>query len=310
MPAPAPVTAMPAPRPRWGSSDALMLFVITTWAVNLTSIKLGLSELAPHAFNGLRLVAAAAVYLAVLALTGRKLRVERGEILPVVGLGILGITAYQLVFIHGISLTTATSAAMINALAPIFTAILSTRFFGERLSRTNWLGIFISFAGFFLLIARQNGGSGRPARALEGAVFILLANVLWALYTVYMKPAVARIEPLRLAGLSTIAGAALYMPFAAADMTRIPWRALTLQAWGSVMFSGLLAIVLCFFLWSVSVKKIGSARTGVYGFLTPVIASIVAVTILGETVGLAQIGAAFVILFGVWLSRAGNSRKA
>jgi drug/metabolite transporter (DMT)-like permease len=93
-------------------------------------------------------------------------------------------------------------------------------------------------------------------------------------------------------------------------MTRIPWRALTLQAWGSVLFSGLLAIVLCFFLWSVSVKKVGSARTGVYGFLTPVIASIVAVTILGETVGLAQIGAALVILFGVWLSRAGNSRKA
>jgi drug/metabolite transporter (DMT)-like permease len=309
MPAPAPVIPASAPRARWGSSDALMLLVITIWAVNLTSIKLGLSELAPHAFNGLRLVVAAVVYIAVLALTGRKLRVERDEVLPVVLLGILGITAYQLVFIHGISLTTAISAAMINALAPIFTAILSTTFFGERLSRVNWLGILISFAGFVLLIAPRKGG-GLPDRGLEGAVFILVANVLWALYTVYMKPAVARIEPLRLAGLSTIAGAALYLPFAAADMKRIPWSALTLQAWGSVFFSGLLAIVLCFFLWSVSVRKVGSARTGVYGFLTPVIASGVAAAVLGETFGLSELGAALVIFFGVWLSRAGNSRKA
>lgn len=305
-----PVTPAPAPRTRWGVSDVLMVLVITIWAVNLTSIKIGLSELAPHAFNGLRLGAASAVYLAVLALAGRSLRVARGEIVPVVTLGILGITAYQLVFIHGISLTTATAAAMINSLAPIFTAILSTKFFGERLSRWNWLGILISFAGFVLLIARQNGGPDRTDRSLEGAIFILLANILWALYTVVMKPAVARIDPLRLAGLSTIAGTLLYLPFAAADLTRIPWRSLTPRAWGSVAFSGLMAIVLCFFLWSVSVRKVGSARTGVYGFLTPVIASAVAVAVLGETLGLSEFGAAFVILFGVWLSRSGNSRTA
>lgn len=310
MPVPAPATRSSAPRPRWGASDAFMLLVISIWAVNLTSIKLGLTELAPHAFNGLRLVLAAAVYAVVLALTGRKLRVERREVGPVVLLGVLGITAYQLVFIHGISLTTATSAAMINALAPIFTAILSTTFFGERLSRLNWLGILVSFAGFFLLIAHRNGGPGGAARGLEGALFILLANILWALYTVVMKPAVARVEPLRLAGLSTIAGAVLYLPFAAGDLKRIPWRALTVQAWGSILFSGLLAIVLCFFLWSVSVQKVGSARTGVYGFLTPVIASIVAVAVLGETFGLPELWAALVIFFGVWLSRAGNGRRA
>ncbi len=306
------MTARTAPAPgngagRLGLSDLGMLLTSTIWAINLSVIKIGLNDVPAHAFNGARLVLASVVFLAVLLVIDRgRPSIAAGDSWKVAALGLAGITGYQFFFIRGILDTPASSASLVGALSPVFIAVLSTIIGQERLSWPAWLGIAVSFAGFYGLIVHLNGAAGLSGAGARGALMILIANVFWAVYTVYSKPVLERIPPFRLCAYATIIGTALYLPFAASEMRRVGWTALPLRAWGTIAYAGILAVVLGFTMWYVSIRRVGSARTGTYSYLNPVIAIAFAVLVMGEHFGPEMVVAALVILAGVALTRSGD----
>jgi O-acetylserine/cysteine efflux transporter len=291
---------------RIGRTDLLILLVIVLWAVNLSMIKIGLRSLSPHGFNAIRLSLASLAYLAVLAASrGRFSLARKGDGWKAAGLGLLGITFYQVFFIKAVSMMNASTASIVMGTSPIFIALLATAVGEERISVAGWLGIAISFAGFLLVVSGENGGLVFTWKAWRGAVMILLSNVCWAGYTVFSKPVLERNSPFRLAAVGTIAGTLVYLPFAAADLARVEWTRIPWQGWGAILYAGLVAIFLCFVLWYQSVKKVGSAKTGVYSNLTPVLAIFFAGRFLGERLTAIQAVGAAVTLAGVYLTRSG-----
>ena len=292
--------------PRIGKTDLLMILTILLWAINLSVIKIGLRTLSPDAFNAVRLTLASLAYLAVLAFSpGRERFGRKGDGWKAAGLGLLGITGYQLFFIQAINVMNASSASIVMGTSPIFIALLSTALRQERISWAGWLGIAFSFAGFVLVVSGDNGGLALSWGALRGAVLILLANACWAGYTVFSRPVLARNSPFRLAAVGTVAGTFLYLPFTVPELAGTDWSRVTWEGWGAIAYSGLVAIFLCFVIWYQSVQKVGSAKTGVYGNLTPVFAILFAGLVLGERLsGFQAVGAALT-LFGVYLTRSG-----
>ncbi len=291
--------------PKIGRTDLLMLMTVLLWAINMSVIKIGLRELSPHAFNAVRLVFAAAAYLALLAFGWRRFKPARGDGWKAVGLGILGITAYQLFFIQGISRLNASTASIVMATSPVFIALLSTALGQERIPWAGWVGIFVSFAGIAFVVAGGNGGLVLSGNGARGAAFILLANVCWAGYTVFAKPVLERNSSIGLAAVGTAAGTLLYLPFSLRDMAAIDWGGISAAGWASLLYSGLVAIFLCFIIWYVSVKEVGSSKTGVYSNLSPIFAIAFAGIFLGERISTVEgIGSA-VALAGVYLTRSG-----
>ncbi len=291
---------------RVGTTDLLMFLTVLFWAVNLSVLKIGLRSLSPHAFNGIRLSLAALVYLVLFALGRKRFALARGDGWKAVGLGLLGITAYQLFFIQAINQTNASLASIILATSPIFIALLATALGQERISLAAWLGIAVSVGGLVFVFARQNGGHGLAwGDGTRGAVLLLAGNACWAAYTVLSKPVLDRNPPFGLAALGTAAGTALYLPFAWRDMAAVDWRRIPWAGWGAILYSGLIAIVLCFFIWYDSVRKVGSSKTGVYGYLTPILAVIFAGLFLGERLTAAEAAGSAVVLLGVYLTRSG-----
>jgi drug/metabolite transporter (DMT)-like permease len=289
-----------------GRTDLLIVLVIVLWAVNLSVIKIGLRALSPHAFNAIRLGLASLAYLAVLlARPGRLTLANKGDRWKAAGLGLLGITLYQVFFIKAVNMMNASTASIIMGTSPIFIALLATAVGEERISLAGWAGIAVSFAGFLLVVAGGNGGLVFTWEAWRGAVLILLANVCWAGYTVFSKPVLDRNSPFRLAAMGTIAGTVVYLPFAARDLARVEWTRIPWQGWGAILYAGLVAIFLCFVLWYESVKQVGSAKTGVYSNLTPILAIFFAGLVLGERLTAIQAVGAAVTLAGVYLTRSG-----
>jgi len=298
--------ARPLNGTRMGRTDLLIVLVIVLWAVNLSVIKIGLRALSPHAFNAIRLGLASLAYLAVLlARPGRLTLANKGDRWKAAGLGLLGITLYQVFFIKAVNMMNASTASIIMGTSPIFIALLATAVGEERISLAGWAGIAVSFAGFLLVVAGGNGGLVFTWEAWRGAVLILLANVCWAGYTVFSKPVLDRNSPFRLAAMGTIAGTVVYLPFAARDLARVEWTRIPWQGWGAILYAGLVAIFLCFVLWYESVKQVGSAKTGVYSNLTPILAIFFAGLVLGERLTAIQAVGAAVTLAGVYLTRSG-----
>jgi drug/metabolite transporter (DMT)-like permease len=298
--------ARPLNGSRMGRTDVLIVLVIVLWAVNLSVIKIGLRALSPHAFNAIRLSLAALAYGAVLVVRRHKSGLARkGDGWKAAGLGLLGITFYQVFFIKAVSMMPASTASIFMGTSPIFIALLATAVGEERIPPAGWVGIAISSCGFLLVVAGENGGLAFTWDAWRGVVMILLANVCWAGYTVFSKAVLDRNSAFRLSAVGTIAGTAVYLPFAAGDLLRVDWGGIPWQGWGAIGYAGLVAIFLCFIIWYESVKEVGAAKTGVYSNLTPILAIFFAGLVLGERLSALQAAGAAVTLAGVYLTRSG-----
>jgi drug/metabolite transporter (DMT)-like permease len=293
---------------KFGSTDVLMLSAILFWAVNFSFVKIALRELSPLGFNGIRLLFASVVLMVICVLSGEGLKVERKTFWKLVVLGLIGNTAYQMLFIHGIDLTTASNSAIIIAMTPLFIALLSSLMKHERIHAAAWAGILFSFVGFYLVIAGRPGSFQFSSLSVRGDLLIFGGNLCWAVFTVFSKPLLGRLSPLKLTTLTMAVGTGFFLPFCIKDISHIPYQDISLKAWGSLLYSGLFALVICYVIWYVSVQRVGNTKTAIYDYLIPVFTVIFAYLMIDERITGQQAVGAFIIFVGVYLTRIGYTK--
>ena len=289
----------------FGATDIFMLLAVLFWAINFSFIKIALREFSPQAFNGIRLLFASLILIIVLLVRGEGFSLAKSDILKILFLGIIGHTAYQLLFIHGLNWTTASNTSVILAMTPVFVALLSVLLKQEKIHWAGWLGIVISFIGFYFIITEQMGTFHFSWKELRGDLMILIGNLFWAIHTVFSKPFLEKISPLKWTSITLAAGTVFYLPFAALDIVRIQWSEISFQAWAALIFSGLFAIAICYVIWYASVRRVGNSKTAIYGYLSPIFTIIFAYLLISERITLLQIGGALIIFAGVYLTRSG-----
>lgn len=298
-PVPAPVAEHP--RATFGATDLQLLLMALIWGVNFSVVKYGTTALAPLAYNGLR-VALAAVALLVIARLARETWPRGRDLRVLLALGLLGNGAYQMFFIEGVSRTRAGTAALVLAASPAFIALLGRLRGTERIRPIGMLGIAFSIGGVALVLFGNARNPSEGDASLLGALLVLGGCLCWAIYTVYLQPYTHRYGGLALSGVTMVSGAVplvlIGMPaIAATRMDAVP-----AVAWAAVAYSGLLALVVAYYLWYRGVRILGPTRTAMYANLQPAIALLVAWLTLGEVptvwqvVGMAMIGAGVLLV--------------
>jgi len=289
----------------FGATDILMLTAILCWALNFSFVKIALREFSPLGFNGIRLFFASFILIIALFVSREGFSLAKSDILKIFSLGIIGNTAYQLLFIHGLNWTTASKTSVIMAMTPVLVALLATSLKQERLHWAGWLGIVISFIGFYFVITNQVGTFHFSWEELRGDLMILIGNFFWAIYTVFSKPFLEKISPLKWTSITLAVGTLFYLPFAASDIVRIQWSEISFKAWAALFYSALFAIAICYVIWYASVRRVGNSKTAVYGYLSPIFTIIFAYLLISERITFLQIGGALIIFAGVYLTRFG-----
>lgn len=287
-----------------------MLALVVVWGFNFPIVKGAFDELPPLLFNALRFAGATVILLLVLSRIERtRPKTMRGpagrgrvEWLKLFALGILGHSAYQLFFINGLARTTAGNSAIILATVPLFVALLGAALKIERLTAKTWGGILLAFAGIVTLVG-ATGEVGLAGQTLAGDLLILLCTICWSLYTVFSRPMLRALSPLRLTALTMVLGTPALILAALPQMLRHPWSEVGWQSWGALAYSSALAIALGYVVWYASVQSVGNTATAVYSNLIPVFALVAARLLLGETISLVQGAGATVVLAGVSLAR-------
>jgi drug/metabolite transporter (DMT)-like permease len=289
----------------FGRTDLWMLVAVILWAVNFSLIKIALREFSILAFNGIRLSFASLVLLLFLLLKGEGFHVQRRDLIKLFLMGLLGNTFYQLVFMFGFDMTTASNSAIIIAVTPAIIALLSALLKHESVHWAAWLGIAVSFAGLYLVVTNQLGTVELNRIRMKGDLLIFLGVLFWAVYTVAAKPLLERISPLKLTAFSMGLGTLAYLPFCVKSILAEDYTRISAGAWGSLLFSGFFALAVCYVIWYMSVKKVGNSRTAIYDNLIPVMTVFFAWLFLGERLSLLQGVGAAVIFLGVYLARKG-----
>lgn len=291
---------------RLGVTDLLMLLAVVLWAVNFSVIKIALREFTPLSFNGPRLSIASLLLLFFLWRKEGDFRLPKADLWKVAVLGIVGNTFYQLLFINGIHRTTASKTSLVMTMTPIFIALLSALFIREKIHWVGWLGILLAFLGIYLVIFGRPGAVSFSDRNLQGDLLILFGNLFWAVYTVFSKPLLERMSPLKLTTLSLAFGTLFYLPLTVRQTAALPWGSLSLSAWAALFFSAVFAIAVSYVIWYTSVKRVGNTKTGIYGNITPVFTVFFANLFIGESIGFVQIIGTLVIVLGFTLTRFGD----
>lgn len=299
--------------------DALVVRVPYTWAVELSLVgvaiiwglgyvvvKHALAEMHPLAFNALRLGLASVTLLLILWLVERDLHVKAGDVWPVMGVGLLGHTFYQVCFIVGLNFTTAGSSAALLAVSPAWVAFLEQVTGRGSYSCRGWVGVVVSLMGVVLITTGGRCGPLVAQANLKGNLLTLLSTVCWAGYTVGTRPLLSRYSVLKVTTLSMVYGTLPLLLISWPAVMRQDWHAVTGVSWLELFFSFALPLVVGHVLWGWGVQQIGSGRTAIYCNLSPIVGSLTGWLTLGEKWSPWQVAGAFAILVGVALVRAGT----
>jgi drug/metabolite transporter (DMT)-like permease len=290
---------------KFGTTDVLMLLIMLFWAVNFSFLKIVFREMEPLAFNGIRLILASLLLVLICLLSGESLHVGRSDFWKIVGLGFVGNTLFQLVFIFGLDLTTASNSSIIIALTPVTIALLSMFMKHEKIHPAAWAGIILSFVGFYLVISSQYGAVEFSQRSLWGDILIFTGNIFWALFTVFSWPMLKRYSPLKLSTLTMVYGTILYVPFSLQSVLGTDYQALSRKAWVILVYSAVFSLVIPYIVWYLSVKRIGNSKTAIYDNLMPVLTILFAYFMIDERITHVQAVGALIIFVGVYLTRVG-----
>ncbi len=228
--------------------------------------------------------------------------VGRRDLLPMLGLGAVGIAAAQPFLAVGVGITTAANSALIFSTAPIWGMLLG---FALGLERPRPRGVAGLALALLVGLVVSGGLSLGDGDTLAGDLLVLGAAICWGCYTVLSLPLLERHPPLSVAAYPMVAGGLAIFPVAALfPVGVLPGAAsLAWSVWGAAIYSLLFSAAFGFAAWQRGVRRVGANRVLVYQYLVTLIGVSAGVVLLGERFGPEKILGAVILLAGVYLAR-------
>lgn len=292
------MTTRPAPRTYLAIAIALLL-----WAAAFAGIRKGLEGYGPGELALLRFGTASFV-LVLYALLNR-MRLPARRDLPRIALaGFLGITVYHVALNYGEQTVMAAAAALIISSSPVFTALLSTRFLGERLTLWGWTGVLASFVGVAIISFSAAGHIAfEPASLL-----ILVAAVATSLYFIVSKRPLRHYSALEFTSYAIWAGTIPLLVFLPGLLEQMPVA--PPSATLSAVFMGIFPGAISYVLWSFALSTMPASSLAVFLNFQPVNAAVIAWLWLGEVPSALTVVGGAVAIAGVVLVQTKGQRRA
>lgn len=275
------------------------------WAVAFILGKVALRDMTPLAVGAWRYVVATLVLLPFVARGGAQgaasLAALRSVALPLGVMVIAGGIVYPWLFLAALARTSAANTALLIALNPIVTLVLSP-LVGERLGSKRALGGLLAFAGAAIVICRGDVRELLALRVDAGDLLALAAAACWATFNLASRLVVSRI-PASTVNLAVFgSGAVALFALGYGDDPVGQLAAAPLGALASVVALAVVSSVMAGHLFLLGVRAAGVGRAVMFIYLVPVLTALLSVSLLGERLMLAQVGGGAAVLAGLILT--------
>ncbi len=266
-----------------GKALIAYLIVCVFWGSTYLAIKVGVTELPPFLFAGLRFLVAGLILLILARALGDPLpRKSDWRTLAIVGLLLLAggnaFVVWSEQYIgSGIASIFVVTVAMWTAL---FDAIIP-----GGSSELNWrviAGLLLGFLGTLLLVGAT------PAEILaadkRGPLALTMASASWSLGTVYVKRHPTQASPYMGAAFQMIVGGGAVALLGTALGEWASWH-LSSRGIGAIAYLVIFGSILGYSAYSYALRHASATIVGTYAYVNPVIAVLLGWLLLHEPVG-------------------------
>ncbi len=279
-------------------------FAILVWGITPAITKLAVEAIDPLTVGLLRTVLAALPSLPVALALRLRLPADAAGwgFLAVSSIG--GFIGFPLLFSLGVARTTTAHAALIIAIMPALTGLFGAVVERVWPGRRWWRGIALALGGEVLLIGARFGFE-EPGATLAGDLLCLGAALVASAGYVAGSRLAPRIGSwsTTLWGLSL--GGLVQLPVLILVLDQTAWRMAGGVGFAAVGYLALFSTVLAYVAWYWALAVGGTARIGSVQFAQPVIAVVVAVTLLGEALTPPLTAATVAVLAGIAIAQRG-----
>ncbi|MEO8631379.1 MAG: DMT family transporter, partial [Betaproteobacteria bacterium] len=197
---------------------------------------------------------------------------------------------------------------LFNSTIPVWIMLLGWLAWREPLSRRQALGVFISLIGVAAIVAHGDLLSLGSFRFNQGDAWLLLAMMLWAVYTLLLRWKPKELSsPAFLASIILFGMPPLAIAYAWEVASGARWE-LTVGAAASLLYYGIFPSVLAFMFFNRGVASLGANRAGIFVHLVPVFGFLLSALLLSEPPHAYHLYGMALVLLGVWLCSAGAVR--
>ncbi len=270
------------------------------WGANYAATKYAAEFIPPLLIVAFRFTVGGILMLCLLRILEPGERPTPRDLLPVAGLGCLGVGIGQTCFTFGVSMTSAANTGLIFATAPIWGLLLGLALGLERPTRRGILGVGLSILGIGIVFYE---GLGAEGASVVGDLLVLLAAVGFGTYTVLSMPLLERHSPLAVATYSLLFGGLILLLLSVPYLTGLDWGSVGAGAWSAVGFSAVFATAFAFSAWQTGISRIGANRVLVYQYLITITGVASGIVFFAEVLGPEKIIGGAVVLLGVYLAR-------
>ncbi len=288
-------TAGGAPR---ASVITALVAVQIFFGLHYIAAKYIMTVIPPLAWATIRIVCASVLLMTFVLLTRpRRLPRSRRDLASIALFAVFGVMINQVCFVEGLSRTATSHSAIINCGIPVATLLFAILLGRERATRARLTGIILSLSGALYLIVHSGallGGS-----FVAGDLLTMVNATSYSFFLVISKPILARHSSLAVTAELLLFGAIGISIFGMPQVAAIDPSAVPVSIWWAGAFVVIFATVGAYILSTWALKRVDSSMVALFIYLQPVVASVLSVVLLKETLGSETFISAALIFAGV-----------
>jgi len=201
---------------------------------------------------------------------------------PLLVLGLLGISGYNAFAYLGLQHTTATNAALLNSFVPIATIAISWAFLGKHLKPLEAVGVLVSLCGALTIVARGNLNVLTSLDLNVGDLWMVLAVLDWAIYTIALAWRPAGVHPMLMLGTTIMVGLAALAPAYAWELAHGARMKLNPESMAVLAYIGIVPGFVSYIFYNRGVAEVGANRASLFIHLMPVFGTLLSSIFLAE----------------------------
>jgi len=299
-----PASVAPPEHPRPAAGYATLLGALALmWGSSYLFIKIGVETLPPLSLVLLRVLVGLAILLLVVAVTRTPLPRDARTIGHLAVLGAVNIAIPFWLIGWAEQHIDSGLTGILQSTAPFFTLVIAASFIhDERVTGGRLAGIGLGFAGILILSAGNIADldSALGFERLLAELAVVGASLAYAIGNTYARRNLRAARPLVLA-TGQVGGAAVLVAVLALLVDGGVTLPAVPEAAFSVVWLGAIGTGFAYIVFFRLLTGWGPTRASLVAYLLPVVAVVLGVVVLGESVDALFIAGAALIVAGVWV---------